>query len=456
MTVRFYSSVAQETQLTASITGSSTVIQVASTTGFPSSTPFTLSLDYESIGNELVDVTGVAGTSLTVTRGVDGTSATSHNAGARVRHVTSARDSADSRAHENASQNVHGIQVGSSVVGTTDTQTLTNKTFSAVTVASPTITGTVAGGATYSGITMTNTPTVTGNMDINGSAAGTAQLDVMAAASQSAAIQRWLDSGGATLASITGSGVMSAARGATIANTGTGNVTATVTGVASQTADILQVKSSGGTTYFSVAGESGAPLNGGVTINSGIIATASGVDDFKFKASTNATAQVMARFSSSTNAVLMTVDDNGLVLANSFTELVGNAWQAFTPVWTTAGTAPALGNGTLAGRFFQRGKTIHVQIKFVAGTTTTFGTLTWNFSTPSGFPAASGLVDYIGDVFGNDSSAATFYSGTAFLGSGGTTIQAYLAQAGTVTTNVTPYTWATGDRLWINMTYETA
>lgn len=146
MTVRFYSSVAQETQLIASITGSSTVIQVASTTGFPASTPFTLSLDYESIGNELVDVTGVAGPSLTVTRGVDGTSATSHNAGARVRHVTSARDETDSRTHENSTTNVHGTGIGSAVVGTTTTQTLTNKT----------LTSPVLNGGTINTITINN------------------------------------------------------------------------------------------------------------------------------------------------------------------------------------------------------------------------------------------------------------------------------------------------------------
>jgi hypothetical protein len=314
----------------------------------------------------------------------------------------------------------------------------------------------VAGGAAYSGITLTNTPVVTGNMDINGTAAGTVQLDVMAAAAQSVAIQRWLDSGGVTLASITNSGAMSAARGATIANTGTGNVTATITGVASQTADILQVKSSGGTTYFSVSGEAGGVANGGVNINSGLFATASGVDDIKFKASTNATAQVMARFSSSTNAALMTVDDNGLVLANAFTELVGNAWQVYTPVWTTTGTAPSLGNGTLTGRFFQRGKSVHVQIKFTAGSTTTFGTSAWSFTAPPGLPAANGLVDYTGDGFGNDSSAATFFSGSAFMQLNTSAIQTYIAQGATVTTNLTPYTWATGDRLWINMTYETA
>lgn len=166
MTVRYYSSVAQETQLIASITGSSTVIQVASTTGFPSSTPFTLALDYESIGNELVDVTGVAGPSLTVTRGVDGTSATSHNAGARVRHVTSARDETDSRTHENSSTNVHGTGIGSAVVGTTDSQTLTNKTLTSPVVNGGTINTATINNATLNNSVLTGTTMISSELSV--------------------------------------------------------------------------------------------------------------------------------------------------------------------------------------------------------------------------------------------------------------------------------------------------
>jgi len=125
MTVRFYSSIAQQTTLTASISPSNTSIAVASTTGFPGSTPYTLALDYGGANEELVDVTMVAGLNLTVTRAVDSTSATSHNAGAFVRHVSSARDFRDSRDHENT-DTAHGVS--GDIVGTTDTQTLSNKT----------------------------------------------------------------------------------------------------------------------------------------------------------------------------------------------------------------------------------------------------------------------------------------------------------------------------------------
>lgn len=128
MTVRFYSSVAAETTLTGAITNASTMATIALAVGLPSSTPFTLALDYESAGEELVEVTAIAGTNLTITRGIDGTSATSHNAGARVRHVASARDYADSRSHENADDGIHGLSPGEELVGTTKVQSLSNKT----------------------------------------------------------------------------------------------------------------------------------------------------------------------------------------------------------------------------------------------------------------------------------------------------------------------------------------
>lgn len=146
MVVRYYSSVAPETTLSATINNSATVIQVASTTGFPALTPYTLALDYEGATEELVQVNVAAGTNLTVTRAIDGTSAAAHNAGARVRHVSSARDFADSRNHENSDEGVHGLGPTEEIVGTDRVQTLTNKT-----LASPTVTGTIAGDPGFSG-----------------------------------------------------------------------------------------------------------------------------------------------------------------------------------------------------------------------------------------------------------------------------------------------------------------
>lgn len=161
MAERYYSATAQETTLQVGINNSATVIQVAATTGFPVSLPYLLAIDYESATEEVVLVTGAAGTSLTVTRSYDSTSAAAHSAGARVRHVSSAIDFRDSREHEEADQGIHGLAPTDVVVGRDATQTLTNKTLTNPTINSASVSGTIAGPATYTSATLT-TPTING------------------------------------------------------------------------------------------------------------------------------------------------------------------------------------------------------------------------------------------------------------------------------------------------------
>jgi hypothetical protein len=162
---RFYSSTAQATTLTSGITAGSPTMDVAATTGFPGSFPYTLSVDYGAAAEELVTVIAAAGLTLTITRGEDGTSAQSHSSGAVIKHVASAQDFTDSRTHEAASTNVHGLTGGAAVVGTTQSQTLSSKTISG-----GTFTGTIAGSPTFSGTPSFGNAGLTGTLTASGSA----------------------------------------------------------------------------------------------------------------------------------------------------------------------------------------------------------------------------------------------------------------------------------------------
>ena len=117
MARRYYSSTAVATTLSASANNSTTSITVTALSGFPVSTPWTAIIDPDTASEEVVEVTNVAGTTLTVTRGVDGTSATSHSAGAVFRHGVSGRDFDEANSHVNdTSTDVHSQYVLKSLV----------------------------------------------------------------------------------------------------------------------------------------------------------------------------------------------------------------------------------------------------------------------------------------------------------------------------------------------------
>lgn len=132
-----YATNVPQTTLASGITAVATSFVVASSSNWPA-TPFTAVLDIGNSIQEPVDVTNVSGTTWTVTRAIDGTTAFAHATNATVTHADIGRDFREARAHIDASSSndstghaVHGLAVGSAVVGTTDAQTLTNKTISA-------------------------------------------------------------------------------------------------------------------------------------------------------------------------------------------------------------------------------------------------------------------------------------------------------------------------------------
>jgi hypothetical protein len=140
MTTRKYSSRSQQTTLTAALSSSGTSATVVSGSALLGGTTisagetFTVVIDPDTALEEIVDVTAVSTNTLTVTRGVDGSSGQAHSAGAVVRHMAIGRDYREANTHVEASSGVHGLT--GSVVGTTDTQTLTNKTLTSPVITS--------------------------------------------------------------------------------------------------------------------------------------------------------------------------------------------------------------------------------------------------------------------------------------------------------------------------------
>lgn len=225
----FYSNTAVQTTLTGTINNSTTTIPVAATTGFPVSYPYVLALDYGGTTEELVLVTNAAGLNLTVTRGFGNTSAQGHTLGAVVRHVYNAVDATDYRTHEATGTAVHGVT--GAVVGTTDTQTLTNKTLTSPTINGGTITGTISGAPTFQGTTFGLTVKPTGTTD-NG-------LIIQGVASQSADLLDVKDSSSNLLHAVGATGAT------TIAPTSTSVVPLTVNAPTSVTSDLMDLKVNG-------------------------------------------------------------------------------------------------------------------------------------------------------------------------------------------------------------------
>lgn len=238
---RNYSSNAAAATLTATVTAGAVTLPVSTTTGWPTP-PFTLILDRDTASEEVVEVTALAGLNATATRGVDGTAATSHSAGATAVHGLSARDLREPQVHIAAATNVHGLAVGSAVVGTNDTQVLDNKTFqSASSVES--------------------------------------SIDVKAQTGQTSAIMRFLDSAGAVLGSVLGTGRISAPG---IDGTGSTTLTASpsttralvVKGASGQSVPIVEVQDSAAVVVESTSAAGAKILNSNLATT--VIATLKG------------------------------------------------------------------------------------------------------------------------------------------------------------------------------------
>ncbi|MET9088151.1 hypothetical protein ABZX77_40780 [Streptomyces sp. NPDC004237] len=132
------------------------------------------------------------------------------------------------------------------------------------------------------------------------------------------------------------------------------------------------------------------------------------------------------------------------------------AWTAYTPVWTSTGTAPAIVNGTLTGRYMKVGRTVTCEINLVAGSSTTFGTGNYSWSLP--VTAASSGMAIVGSsmLLGVDR-----WNGSIVVSSAATTVGAFVPISATNTrsnfiTSTQPETLASGAQIRLTFQYEAA
>lgn len=131
-------------------------------------------------------------------------------------------------------------------------------------------------------------------------------------------------------------------------------------------------------------------------------------------------------------------------------------WSSYTPTWTSTGTAPAIGNGILEGRYVRIGNTIHFRIGLIPGGTTTYGTGAWFFALPAaartGSQGTSGQVARIpvgNGILIDISGGNTLFS--AILESSTNIVTSY---PGGNLSGTTPITFVSGDQVQIHGSYE--
>jgi hypothetical protein len=126
-------------------------------------------------------------------------------------------------------------------------------------------------------------------------------------------------------------------------------------------------------------------------------------------------------------------------------------WTSYVPVWGNTGTGNTLGNSTIAGKYYQVGKSVTFKLIFSLGNTGAAGSGAYTFTLPT----------TVGGSWGDNFAAMLT---DASVGSYVAIAQTYLtdkcvvmaAGAPNGVTGALPFAWAVGDNILITGTYEAA
>ena len=130
------------------------------------------------------------------------------------------------------------------------------------------------------------------------------------------------------------------------------------------------------------------------------------------------------------------------------------AFTTYVPVWSSSGTQPAIGNGTITGRYLQIGKLVYFIVSVTMGGPTPSGTGSYFISVPADISASAPRPTVAVQAF--DSSASQTFIGGAIKQTTTTIDPVTLASPVVSFAPTVPFTWATTDTLVLSGTYEAA
>jgi hypothetical protein len=193
-------------------------------------------------------------------------------------------------------------------------------------------------------------------------------------------------------------------------------------------------------------------ITGNVTIGDGVtpISNVGFGPNVFMQAGTTFTLNALVRESSIHTAQLtgVTIVDNLTGTAGDINNFIFTKPISYTPTWTTSGSAPVLGNGSLTGYYIRNGRTVAVTAELALGSTSTTGTGDWRFALPttsqrnwlgSATLVNVGVQSYLGTAIALENQSYVVITADAAGGNVEATI---------------PFTWGVNDTVRFSVQYE--